>query len=69
MRDEFVWHNKILTSRLRFISLFDDIDEMTKRRRIIRARKASANRSTPAPRKEMVTLTQKKYMVVTNYHI
>ena len=30
MRDEFAWHNKILTNRLRFISLFVNINEMAK---------------------------------------
>ena len=29
MRDEFAWHSKILTNRLRFISLLADINEMT----------------------------------------
>ena len=31
MRDEFAWHSNILTNRLRFISLFVDINEMVKR--------------------------------------
>ena len=31
MRDEFAWHSNILTNRLRFISLFVDINEMAKR--------------------------------------
>ena len=29
-RDKFTWHNKILTNRLRFISLFINVNEMTK---------------------------------------
>ena len=28
MRDEFEWHSKMLTNRLRFICLFIDINEM-----------------------------------------
>ena len=30
VRDEFAWHNKILTNLLRFMSLFVDINEMAK---------------------------------------
>ena len=29
-RDEFAWHNKILTNRLRFICLFVNVNEMAK---------------------------------------
>ena len=40
MRDEFAWHSKLLTNRLRFISLFVVINEMTKSSRNFTALKA-----------------------------
>ena len=58
MRDKFVWHSKILTNRLWFISLFVDIDEMAKVYKDFKSSKSLANQPNPTLRKELrVTIT------------
>ena len=47
-RDEFAWHNKMLTNRL-FICLFVNVDEMVYED--LQSSKSSANRPNPTLRK------------------
>ena len=50
--DEFAWHNKILTNRLRFISLFVNMKQNDQMLAMPYSSKTLANRQTPALRKE-----------------
>ena len=51
-RDEFAWHNKILTNQLRFICLFVNVNGMAKSYEDFQSLKSSANQPNPVLRKD-----------------